>query len=297
MVDLNKVGVVIVSYASEPTIAATLTALPLGRLGGVVVVDNASPDASAEVARRCGVVVLEQDNLGFGAGNNRGAAELGTELVLFLNPDAVLQREDLECLVAYLDAHPACAVVGPRVLCGGRPTYSAGRLTSLAGELRPLLPDPLSRLGPKRRLPPEHALSGAVGYVEGACFLIRRAVLAELGGFDEGYFLYGEELELGQRLARLGWEVHLCADAVVEHAMGVSTRALGQGAGLHLARSQVRYLRRWHGERAARTWARAARLSWALRARTGRLSQDDAHALRSAVAEALSHPPPPPAGL
>ncbi|MGZ6793432.1 MAG: glycosyltransferase family 2 protein, partial [Mycobacteriales bacterium] len=114
-------------------------------------------------------------------------------------------------------------------------------------------------------------------------------------GFDEGYFLYAEELELGQRLHRRGWEVHLCAEAVVEHAMGASTAGTAHGGGGHKVTSLVRYLRRWHGERAARTWVRAACASWALRARTGRLDPEQARALRAAARAALSHPAPPPA--
>jgi GT2 family glycosyltransferase len=132
-----------------------------------------------------------------------------------------------------------------------------------------------------------------VGYVEGACFLVRRDVLADVGGFDEGYFLYAEELELGQRLARAGWEVHLCASATVEHAMGASTATVEHGGSPHLVRSMVRYLRRWHGERAARTWVRVATASWALRARTGRLPRAEAAALAAAADEALRHAPPP----
>lgn len=297
MSSLRDVGVVIVTYASAATVEGTLAALPTDRLGAVVVVDNSSPDDTVAVVRGLGATVVEQPNLGFGAGNNRGERELpdDLDLVLFLNPDAVLQTADLERMVEHLAAHERCAVVGPRVLSGGRPTYSAGRLPTLASELRPLLPDPLSRVGPRRRLPVDYAVSGPVGYVEGACFLVRRAPFQDVGGFDEGYFLYAEELELAQRLRRRGWQVHLCAGAVVEHAMGVSTAGTQHGGSPHLVTSMVRYLRRWHGERAARTWVRVARASWVLRSRTGRLGRQEAQALRAAAAQALSHPPPPPA--
>lgn len=295
MAGLGDVGVVIVSHQSAATLDATLSALPFAELAAVVLVDNASSDGSPGIGRRAGAVVVEQPNLGFGAGNNRGNAELTCELVLFLNPDARLERAALVTLVEYLNAHPRCAVVGPLVRSGGQPSYSAGRLTSLAGELRPLLPDPLSRVGPRRRYPPAYATSGPVGYVEGACFLVRRSVLAAVGGFDEGYFLYAEELELGQRLRRLGQEVHLCAEAAVEHVMGASTAGTTLGGEPHKVTSMVRYYRRWHGERAARTWVRAARASWALRVRTGAMPAEHARALGAAARRALSHPPPPPA--
>ena len=286
---LERVGVVIVTHRSAATLPATLEALPSEELGAVVVVDNGSTDDSAQVARDLGATVLEQENLGFGAGNNRGDAALSTELALFLNPDAVLQRGDLLALVDHLDRNPRCALVGPCVYSAGRPTYSAGRLDTLATELRPLLPAPLSSVGPRRRLPPTHQTSGRVGYVEGACFLVRRDALAEAGGFDERYFLYFEELDLARRLGELGHEVHLCAESRVEHAMGASTDQLPDAGSTHLVTSQVRYLRRWHGDRAARTWVRAARLSWGLRARTGRLPAVQAQALRQAAEEELSH--------
>lgn len=296
--DLSDVGVVVVTYASASTIRSTLEALPLDRLAGLVVVDNASPDdtvAAVEGMRLPGVRLVQQANTGFGAGCNRGASELPAqaELVLFLNPDAVLAGEDLERLVAYLRQRPACAVVGPRVRHGGEPSYSAGRLATLATEVRPLLPDPLSRIGPRRRLPPAHSTSGPVGYVEGACFLVRREVLQRLGGFDEEYFLYFEELDLAQRVARSGLEVHLCAEAAVEHTIGVSRELLPMSGRPHLVASSVRYLARWQGPRAARAYVRVARASWALRSWTGRLDAEERRAAVQAAREALSHAPSP----
>lgn len=288
---LAAVGVVVVTHASAATIGACLSGLPLERLADVVVVDHASTDDSVALARAAGVRVVEQANTGFGAGCNRGVAELAPQarLVLLLNPDAVLLPTDLALLVGHLAAEPQCAVVGPRIHTRGGPTYSAGRRASLATELRPLLPAPLSRLGPVRRLPREHAVSGPVGYVEGACLLVRRDVWGQVGGFDEGYFLYFEELDLARRVQAAGWQVHLCAQARVEHAMGVSTATSAYGASPHLVRSRVRYLRRWHGEPAARVWGAAARASWALRVRRGRLPAAEARALAAALREALSH--------
>ena len=296
---LADVGVVVVTYASSSTVAATLQALPLAQLAGTVVVDNDSPDDTVAVVEGLALPnlrVVRQANTGFGAGCNRGAAELpaAASLVLFLNPDAVLLADDLERLVAYLRDRERCAVVGPLVRHGGEPSYSAGRLATLATEVRPLLPAPLSSLGPKRRLPPSYAVSGRVGYVEGACFLVRRQALLEARGFDEGYFLYFEEMDLAQRLGRLGWEVHLCAEAQVEHAIGVSRTVLPLEGRPHLVRSSVRYLARWRGLTAARTWVAAARVSWALRERTGRLGAEDRQAAVAAAREALSHASSPP---
>ena len=291
---VGDVGVVVVTYASASTVAGTVTALPIARLADLVVVDNDSPDDTVRVVEALGVRVVQQHNAGFGGGCNRGVAELSpaAELVLFLNPDAVLQEADLVRLVEHLRAHPRCAVVGPRVVHAGEPSYSAGSLATLTSELRPLLPAPLSGLWASRRLPVTHAVTGPVGYVEGACFLVRRQVLADVGGFDERYFLYFEEMDLGRRLAEAGHEVHLCADAVVEHEIGVSRVGLPFAGHPHLVRSCVRYLARWRGRGAARTWVLAARLSWALRERVGRLDSGERRAASQAARDglrALSH--------
>jgi N-acetylglucosaminyl-diphospho-decaprenol L-rhamnosyltransferase len=290
---LAEVGVVVVTHQSAGTVEATLAALPLAGLAGTVVVDNGSTDGGPEQVAALGLPglrVVRQPNLGFGAGCQRGVDELprSAELVLFLNPDAVLEAASLSRLVAWLHDHPACAVVGPRVLSAGTPSFSAGRLATLRSELRPLLPDPLSRLGRPRRLPPDHATSGVVGYVEGGCFLVRRAALEQVGGFDPGYFLYFEELELAQRLRRHGWEVHLCAEASVEHAIGTSREGLPFTGRPHLVASCVRYLWRWQGPAAARTWVLAARASWALRVRLGRLDAEEAGASTAAARAALA---------
>ena len=285
---LADVGVVVVTHASATTVAAALRALPLGELAGTVVVDNASPDGTAELVEALGlpgVLVVRQANTGFGAGCDRGVRELpgAPPLVLFLNPDAVLAEPDLRLLAQWLADHPSCAVVGPRVFTGGQPSWSAGSLATLRSELRPLLPEALSRLGRPRRLPPEHAVSGPVGYVEGACFLVRRSALEHVGGMDGSYFLYFEEMDLAQRLRRHGWQVHLCAEARVEHAIGVSREVLPFAGRPHLVASCVRYLARWEGSAAARTWVLAARASWALRVRTGRLDPADARAAARAA--------------
>lgn len=287
--DVSGVGVVIVTHESATTLPACLEALPQAQLAGVIVVDNGSRDGSAAVAAAHGAHVVRQPNLGFGAGCNRGVAALpaGVQAVLFLNPDAVLRAPDLRRLARHLREHPRCSVVGPRVRSQGALTYSAGRLASLSTELRPLLPAPLSLLGPRRRVVPGRESTGHVGYVEGACFLVRRRTFVELDGFDEGYFLFFEELDLAQRVRRSGSQVHLLVDAEVEHVIGASRVAAPFGGSAHLVASEVRYLRRWCGERAARTWVLAMRASLRLRSMTGRVDPAQARACSAAAAAAL----------
>lgn len=292
---LSRVGVVTVTYASASTIRACLTALPTESLGAVVVVDNSSPDDTVAVIESLGlpgVTLLHRPNRGFGAGNNAGVSALppGVEHVLFLNPDAVIAPEDIETLAAYLDAHADVAMVGPRLFKNGEPIHSAGHETSVLRDLRPLLPRALGRWLPERRLPPSYAVTGPVGAVEGACMMARVSMLRDVGGFDERFFLFFEELDLARRFRAKGWSVHLVAEARAEHLVAASRSTTSHGARPELVRSLVKYWRKWGDTAELRVYVPVAKASWWLRERTGKLSREE----RAALVEALT--PPPSAG-
>ncbi|MCA1822703.1 MAG: glycosyltransferase family 2 protein [Frankia sp.] len=285
---LNSLGVVIVTYRSAADIADCLGQLPVTELAGVVVVDNDSWDTTRDVVRSLdlpGVTLLHRTNRGFGAGCNVGLAALPTtaSLVLFLNPDARIQRADLRRLAEYVAARDDCAMAGPRMTRRGRAHYSAGRQPSLATELHPLLPRALGALLPERRYDPDFATSGPVGYVEGACMLARRDAITAVGGFDETYFLCFEEMDLARRLVAAGWSVHLCAEATAEHAGGSSREHIPQSGADHQVRSQVFYLRKWRGAAAGRVFTRVALLAWWLRRRVGKLDEQRYRAIRSGL--------------
>ncbi len=289
---LERVGVVTVTYASSGTIRACLTALPTESLGAVVVVDNSSPDDTVAVVESLGlpgITLLHRPNRGFGAGNNAGVAALPApvEFVLFLNPDAVIDAANIERLAAYLDAHDDVAMVGPRLYKDGSPIHSAGRETSLLRDLRPLLPREVGRFLPERRLPPTYSETGPVGAVEGACMMARVSMLEAVGGFDERFFLFFEELDLARRFRQRGWSVHLVADARAEHLVAASRANVPHAASPEMVRSQVKYWRKWGDTSLLRAYMPVAKASWWLRERTGRLSHEERVALR----EALTPPP------
>lgn len=230
---------------------ATLAALPVDALGDVVVVDNASTDGTADAVQlhRSVRLLRSARNVGFGAGCNAGVSALhpDVDLVLFLNPDAVVERSALERLATYLDRVPACALVGARLERDGEPLPSAGTPASLMTELRLVAPAPVARRMRARRFDGDYDRSGPVGYVEGACFMARRSVLESIGGFDERFFLFYEELDLAHRVRALGFTVDLCADAVASHRVGGSRATLSDHARSHLLHSAELYLRKWHG--------------------------------------------------
>ena len=291
---LATVGVVIVAYRSANVIRDGLLGLPTGRLADVVVVDNESPDDTVEVVTSLRLPKVRVHpaggNLGFGAGCNRGVEQLDSSvsLVLFLNPDAVIDAASIERLVAHLEAHHETALVAPRLEQGGTPIFSSGRVGTLATEARALLPKEIGWLLPQRRRSPADDRTGPVGYTEGACMLVRRDRLEEVGGFDERFFLYFEELDLAHRFREKGWTVDLCVDAVAAHAVGTATGELPLRGRPVMVASTVTYLRKWRGERSARTYGVLARASWWLRTKTGDLDRPAAERLRVALDDALA---------
>jgi N-acetylglucosaminyl-diphospho-decaprenol L-rhamnosyltransferase len=206
--------VVIVSYRCEGLLRECLQSLrehpPSGPLT-VHVVDNASGDGTAEmVAREFGEVRLHASdrNLGFAAGNNRAIREGHAPYVLVLNPDTRITGGALDRLLELMDSHPEVGMSGPRLeLEDGSFDHAARRS----------FPTPLSALGHftgvgRRRDSGELAAyrapdvtAGPVDAVNGAFMLIRRAALDQVGGFDEGYWMYMEDLDLSYRFARAGW--------------------------------------------------------------------------------------------
>ncbi len=220
----------------------------------VVFVDNASGDGSLSLVRDefPGLqVIANERNLGFGEAANQGARlalERGASGVFYVNNDLTLEPGCLGTLSAYLRSHPEVGAVGPRVLMAEDPTrvWCAGGRLDHRQNLSTLIgfgkPD-----GPKFRS------SRPVDYLAGCALLVRREVLAAVGGFDAEYFAYMEDVDLCLQIRRAGHEVHLVGEAAALHRSSSST-----GGGYNPRRkymmgvNSVRFLRK-HGS--ARAWA------------------------------------------
>lgn len=184
----------------------------------VLCVDNGSGDGSAErISNACGAVdlVCLDSNLGFAAGNNRGisrAINAGAQFVWLLNNDAVAAPDCLENMVRAAETQPDVAAVGSVILDYEAPNrlqeWGGGRFDPLLGRC----------LAHRKPVPPAR-----LGYITGASLLLRVEALRALGLLDESFFLYGEDVELGQRLRRAGWRLDVAHQALVWHKRGVST--------------------------------------------------------------------------
>jgi GT2 family glycosyltransferase len=227
----TRVTIVIVNFNGGANLLRCLASLAAQtRLPErIVLVDNGSDDGSLaacraflaarpQLAERTTIDAVG-DNLGFAAGSNRGIAAADTELVALLNPDAFPEPRWLEALVAAAAAHPECAAFGSRQMLVGRPGTLDGigdrwHVSGLAW-----------RDGHGRRLRPADLEPREIFSPCAAAALYRRAAVVAVGGFDEDYFCYGEDVDLGFRLRLAGHAARSVPDAVVEHVGGASSTA------------------------------------------------------------------------
>ena len=178
----------------------------------VVVVDNASKDGSQEVVRNDFPwvnLIANEHNLGFARANNQALKICQGEHVHFLNPDTEVRRGAFRAMIEFMDSHPGVGLAGTRIINpDGSPQSSV--VTRYPGEKHA-----------KQEL---KGLKGDIAWVLGASMIARRSVVEDLKGFDESYFLYGEEQDLCLRLRKSGWTIGYIPDALVVHWGGQSER-------------------------------------------------------------------------
>jgi N-acetylglucosaminyl-diphospho-decaprenol L-rhamnosyltransferase len=225
----SSVDVVVVSYNNRDDLRACVEPL-LGATGvRVIVVDNASPDRSLEALEGVPVDTIQLDaNGGFAHGINAGWRPGAGSYVLLLNPDARIDATSLGILAGVLDENPHAGAVAPRIVhADGSLDFSQRRYPRLRSTwARALF---LHRLFPRATWTDElvrdeaaYATRGTPDWVSGACILVRRAVLEELHGLDEGFFMYAEDIDLCRRLQDAGHGLVFEPDAVVVHEGGAS---------------------------------------------------------------------------
>jgi GT2 family glycosyltransferase len=245
--------VIIVNHNTRDHLRACLASLEPEWARQVIVVDNASTDGSAEMVERefsWVALLAASSNPGYGAAANRAITQCRSPYVLLLNSDTRLRPGTLRALPAYFEQHPRVAIVGPRLLnpdgslqpsCYSFPTPLRVFLeeSALHRLVRAL---PVVRSRYERTW--AHDRSRRVDWVLGAALAIRREAFEGVGGFDESFFLYAEEVDLCFRLRAAGWEAHFTPEAAVVHAGGASTGQRRAEMAVQFFRSLVRFYRR-----------------------------------------------------
>jgi hypothetical protein len=246
--------VLVVSYNQRERLLAALRSVRCASPSAhLIIVDNASTDGSAAAAEEAftdiDVLALEE-NIGFGAAVNRGAARSKAPYLLLLNNDARLRPGALEHLTEALQ-DPAVVAAGPRLRGPqGELELSIDRTLSPWNELRFKVLELLYRRGRgpaaaavRRRM----SVSRPVRSLSGACMVLRRRAFARVGGFDERFFLYAEDVDLCLRLRRQGGLLVYVAEALVEHDRGASSATQAEETARHYRRSQIAFYRKHRG--------------------------------------------------
>lgn len=218
----------------------------------IFVVDNGSTDGSAETVRaEFPQVILVQNpkNLGFARANNQALNISRGEYILLLNPDTKVKKGAIETLVAFMENHPEIGVVGPQLLHhDGSKQNSIANFPSLVTELlnKSLLRWVFPRLFPGKE-------RGFIDPIEvdsviGACMMVRREALQQVGLLDEDYFLFLEETDWCYRMKKAGWKVYHVPKAEVIHFQGKSAEKDKKRAKVEYYRSRYLFFKKNRGD-------------------------------------------------
>ncbi|WP_129339880.1 glycosyltransferase family 2 protein [Cellulomonas endophytica] len=250
--DLTGVAVVVVNYGSSDLLAENIPRCGLAGSGArVVVVDNRTTEAERERLLALGAdqgwdVVPAATNLGFGGGMNVGVAHAraaGADVVLLLNPDAWLPPADLAALVDAARAEPTTLLSPEIVRPDGTPWFRGAWIDVPRGRTRTGTPP----------TPPEHP------WLVGACLVLHTDLWERIGGFDERYFLYWEDVDVSWRVLAAGGALRVLGTATAVHSVGGTQRTEGKSPGYCYWNTRNRLLF------AAQHLPRATVLRWALR--------------------------------
>lgn len=193
----------------------------------IFVVDNHSSDDSvARLKKEYPQVriIPNNDNLGFAKANNQALALASGDYLMFLNSDVIVLDGAIGKLVNYLDTHPDVMMVGPRLLnCDGTFQHACRRN----------LPNPLNsfmhlfglgKLSAYKRMNDSPDITGETEALSGAAMMFRRRVWVDIGGLDEMFFMYGEDLDFCKRILDKGWKIVYVGEAKITHLGGSSTK-------------------------------------------------------------------------
>jgi GT2 family glycosyltransferase len=257
--NLSTVSAVIVNFNAEQWVVDCLTSV-LPHVSEVLLIDNASTDASIVACSLSFVgetklrIIRNEANFGFAIACNNGSKQANSNLLLFLNPDCRLNPRAVSELVRVLESDRSVGMVGGLLLNpdgseqgGGRraiPTpwrsfVRAFGLYRFANRWPRLFFDFHLHKQPLPTQPIE------VEAVSGACMLVKRSAMEDVGSWDEGYFLHCEDLDLCMRFRQKGWKILFVPSARVTHALGISSRSRPIFVEWHKHKGMMRFYRKF----------------------------------------------------
>ena len=269
---MPDISILIVSWNVQNLLLRCLAALPAavgdpstndsGRRSGqalsyeVIVVDNASSDGTVEAVREQHPkvrVIANRENRGFTGGNNQALAEAQGDFLFLLNPDTEPHPGSFAELHHFLVDHPHVGIVGPRLRFGDGSIQSSRRrfptLATLFTEstiIQQWFPG-LPLFGRYTLADQADDAPQQVDWLVGAALFARRQVYDDIGGLDEGFFMYSEELDWCKRAVEAGWQIAYDPAAEIVHHEGKSSEQVVAARHIRFFSSRVRYTRKVHG--------------------------------------------------
>lgn len=258
----SLLSIIIVNWNVRDLLRTCLQSIERGRGAldvEVIVVDSASSDDSVAMLQTAFPwvrLIACDENVGFPKGNNLGLAAANGCYLYLLNPDTEIVGDALNVMVGYMAQHPDVGAVGSQLLyADGRIQSSRRRFPTLVTGLfestwlQPLAPRKLLRHYYAQDLPDDETAD--VDWVMGASLMVRREVVEQVGGMDEAYFMYSEELDWCRRIKDAGWRVVYLPGAQVIHHEGKSSEQAVTARHVNFNRAKLRYFRKYHGRFAA----------------------------------------------
>jgi hypothetical protein len=253
---IPDVSIIIVSWNVAADLAACLRSIDAAPkpVTEIIVVDSASADETVSMLRRDFphvVLFAQTENVGFTKGNNIGLRAARGRCLFLLNPDTEIIGDAITRMMAYLDANPHIAMIGAHTL-NSDGTYQPTRrhFPTLASELIESI-----WFAPRLKRLPSHFPLGQpdpdstheVDWVQGSALMARRAVYEHIGGLDEQFFMFSEEVDWCKRACLAGWKTAYVGNARIVHHGGRSTEQTGAHVHIYYQVSKIRYFKKHHG--------------------------------------------------
>ena len=257
---MAKISIIILNWNTRDLLAQCLDSIEQHKGEfqlEILVVDNASNDGSQAMLKEKYPqirLIINSQNVGFAKGNNQAMQVAQGDYFLLWNSDTFAIPGAMQSLLYLAEKEPKAGIVGAQLRNADnsfQASYSPfpnqwREFLILTGLGRTFLDHAYPSLGPEEEKGPQ-----IVDYVEGACLLVRRQAFQEVGGFDEGYFMYAEEVDWCYRMAKHGWQVWYQPEAKVIHLGGASSAGRRTHREADLYRSRIRFFRKHYGGHSA----------------------------------------------